>query len=162
MSITSVSAQGDYLKVSKDIRQITAYYYNDFKGMRGRLKSEDGENKVYFSKYKLAGSVDSSNLLYQDKLTKLWTFHALMKKESVTADDLESIASQVILPFGKLTGMASGVEWITMFVPEKKKGGNDRIKRFHLSIYDGMLNPNDKTGGALILKLGGAELYNSN
>lgn len=162
LTISAISAQADFLKVSKDIRNISAYYFSDFKAIKGRLKLEDGEYKIYHSKYKLAGSVDSTNLLYQDKLTKLWTFRARMIRESVTADDLESIAGQVILPFGSLMPAPSGADWIKLFVPEKKKGGNERVKQFHLSVYDGMLNPDDKTGGALILKLGGNELNKSN
>ncbi len=157
-----LAAQSDFLKISGDIRKLSISYFTDFKGIKGTLKSEDDKQKIYYSKFKMEGSVDSTNLLYQDKTTKLWTFSARMIKENISIDELESMAGQIIFPFGNLKGIDSGVEWVLMYVPVKKKKVHEKIKLFNLSFYNGQMNPEDKTGDALLLKMGANELYKIN
>ena len=160
--VCRLAAQSDFLKISADIRKLSVSYFTDFKGIKGALKTEDEKQKVYYSKFKITGSVDSTNLLYQDKTSKSWTFSARMIKESITIDELESMAGQIIFPFGKLKSIASGVEWVLMYVPEKKKKVHEKVKLFNLSFYNGRLNPEDKTGDALLLKMGAEESHKNN
>lgn len=34
---------------------------------------------------------------------------------------MEAFARQLLFPFGQLKAIASGVEWVSLFVPEKRK-----------------------------------------
>lgn len=157
---SSLYAQANLIKVSSELRSIGTYYFSDFKQIRGKLKSEDGENKIYWSKAKLTASADTSNLIYHNKVTGLWTFRAQMNKEQIRADEMESIARQLLFPFGQLKAIASGVEWVSLFVPVKKKG-HEKIKLFHFTIYNGEENPNDQYNPTLSIQLGGSNLYKS-
>ncbi len=152
---TQLPAQNILIKFSSDLKRMGTEYLLDFKNTRGKVKSEDGNETVYYSKYKLAGTVESSNLIHKDKLTKTWTFTADIDREKLGMDELKSLVPQVLFIFGQLHGIASGVDWVYLYIPEKKKKTKDEVKIFHVSIYDGRYNPNDATGGSLQLKLGG-------
>lgn len=148
-------AQNLLIKFTSDLKKMGTEYLLDFKNIRGRVKSDDGSETVYFSKYKLQGTVDSSNLIHKDKLSKTWTFTADIDREKLNMDELKSLIPQVLFIFGQVHSIASGVDWVYLYVPEKKKKTKDDVKNFFISIYDGQFNPNDAGGRALKLRLGG-------
>lgn len=155
-----IYAKVNLINLSCEVISIGAFYFSDFKQIRGKLKSEDGGNNIYWSKAKLTASVDTSKLIYHNKVTGLWALRGQMNKELIRADEMELIAWQLLFSFGQLKAIVSGVEWVSLFVPVKKKG-HEKIKLFHFSIYNSEENPNNQYTPKLSTQLGKSNLYTS-
>jgi hypothetical protein len=155
-------AQVNIIDLASAIKKVGQEYNEDFKHYKGKLKTKDGDSLVYFSRFKLPGSIDSTNLIYQDKANKIWYFKAEMDRQTVSISELLSILPQVVFTFGNLKASNSGFEWISLFVPQSKRKVPDRVKNFVVYLYDGIKNPTDAKGQLLYIKIGGDNSYTGN
>ena len=156
------SAQVNVVDIVSAVKKIGFDYSDDFKHMKGKLKGMQGDKYVYYSKFKLPGSVDSSNLIYQDKVNKLWYFSADLDRETVSISELLSLLPQMVFSFGNLKATDTEGEWLSVFIPQSKRKASERTRLFHVSLYDGNRNPNDVKGQLLQIRIGGDLKYRDN
>lgn len=141
-------------KVASGIKKLYGEYLTDFKNIKGGLRSDDHYETTYYSRLKLSGSIDSSNLLHFIKERQTWLFSAEMDNEKISAGELNATISSLSFSFGKLKGISSGVEWVLDYVPSIKKGLAEKMKDLFIRVFNGKGNPNDQTGGRLTFFLG--------
>ena len=156
---SGLKAQGLADKIATDIRKLSGEYMTEFKNIKAALKSEDDYEAVFYSRLKINGSVDSSNLIHFVKLTPFWSFTADFGKEKITAAELDTIIRKISFSFDKLKAIASGEAGVNSYVPADKKGLAEKIKSFFITLYNGEKNPNDKTGRRLIFTMGQDDYY---
>jgi hypothetical protein len=146
-------------KVAADIKKISGEYLADFKNIKGALKSDDTDETVYYSRLKLTGSVDSTNLVHFAKESQFWKFTADMNKDKITAEELNAAILSVNFSFGKVKSIIPGTEWASTYVPENKKGLTGKIRSFVIFLLNAEKNPNDQSGGKLFFSLGQEDYY---
>ncbi len=146
-------------KVAADIKKLSGEYLADFKNIKGALKSDDADETVYYSRLKLTGSVDSSNLVHFAKESQFWKFTADMEKEKIGADELNAAILSVIFSFGKVKGIASGAEWASTYVPQNKKGLTGKIRSLVIFVLNAEKKTSDQPGGKLSFSLGQEDYY---
>ncbi|MEO7924293.1 MAG: hypothetical protein ABIR30_11505 [Chitinophagaceae bacterium] len=152
-------AQLPQVKITSDIKKISGDFLVDYKNIKGALLSDDPYETVYYSRLKLAGSIDSSNLLHFSKESQFWKFSAEIDKEKMTIEELQSAILSINYSFGKIKRIESGAEWVSVYVPENKKGLTGKIRSFFIFILNAAKNPNDPTGGKLSFTLGQEDYY---
>ncbi|MEO6611440.1 MAG: hypothetical protein ABIT05_04885 [Chitinophagaceae bacterium] len=152
-------AQGPGNKIAADIKKLSGEYLADFKNIKGALKSDDTDETVYYSRLKLAGSVDSTNLVHFAKESQFWKFTADMDKEKISADELNVAILSVNFSFGKVKGIPTGAEWASTYVPQNKKGLTGKIRSFVIFLLNAEENPRDQAGRKLSFSLGQEDYY---
>ena len=154
-----LQAQTVMAKIATDIKKLSGEYMADFKNIKGALKLEDEYETVYYSRLKLTGSIDSSNLIHFSKESQFWKFTVDFDKVKTNAEELDTAIRSVDFSFGKVKGVASGAEWIFTYVPVNKKGLSGKIRSFFIFLLNAEKNPTDQTGGKLLFTLGQEDYY---
>ena len=162
LSINAQQNQVNVVEITSAVKKVGSDYSDDFKHMKGKLKAVQGDKYVYHSKFKLPGSIDSSNLIYQDRTNKLWYFTADLDRESVSVSEILSLLPQMVFSFGNLKSTPSEGDWLSVFVPESKRKASERTRLFNVTLYDGNRNPNDAKGQLLQIRIGGDIKYREN
>ena len=146
-------------KIATDIKKLSGEYMTDFRNIKGGLKSENEQEVIYYSRLKVNGSTDSSNLLHFIKERQCWIFSAELDKEKTTAAGLDTAISAIIFSFGKLKNTPTGVVWVNSYIPAAKKELSEKIQSLFLHVFNNEINPADSTGGKLSFTLGHDEYY---
>ena len=146
-------------KIAADIKKLSGEYMTDFRNIKGGLKSENEQEVIYYSRLKVNGSTDSSNLLHFIKERQCWIFSAELDKEKTTAAELDTAISAIIFSFGKLKNTLTGATWVNSYIPAAKKGLSEKIQSLFLHVFNNEINPADSTGGKLSFTLGHDEYY---
>ena len=158
-SCFSGMTQTTTVKIAAGIKKLSGEFLADFKNIKGGLKSDDDGETVYYSRLKLSGTSDSSNLVHFSKESQFWKFTADFDKSQVTADELERLILSISFSFGKVKKIASGAGWASTYVPLNKKGLTGKIRSFFIFMLNAAFNPNDGTGGKLSFTLGQEDYY---
>ena len=147
-------------KIAADIKKLSGEYMTDFRNIKGGLKSENEQEIIFYSRLKVNGSADSSNLLHFIKERQCWIFSAELDKEKTTAAELDTAISAIIFSFGKLKNTPTGATWVNSYIPAAKKGLSEKIQSLSLHVFNNEANPADSTGGGkLSFTLGHDEYY---
>lgn len=150
----SLKAQIDPVSISTAIKKLSGEFMTDFKNIKGAKFSDTDYEALYYSRLKLTGTGDSSNLIHFIKDTEFWIFTADYDKTIISARTLDSAILVINFSFGKVKKIPSGASWINLYVPDKKKELNEKLKSFFLVIFNHKENPGDQTGGKLSITLG--------
>ncbi len=150
----SLSAQTDLSKISTEIRRLSGEWLTNFDHIKGAIKSDSEVEAVYYSRMKLSGSSDSSNLIHYTKDRDIWSFTVDFDKEKMTAAQLDSVIKEIVFFFGKAKTTTTDIDWGYGYVPANKKGASEKLRCFYLLVFDRLKDPKDKTGGRLTLTVG--------
>ncbi len=146
-------------KIAGDIKKLSGEYMTDFRNIKGGLKSENEQEAIFYSRIKVNGSADSTNLLHFIKERQCWIFSVELDKEKITADGLDAAIPAIIFSFGKLKNTPTGATWVNSYIPAAKKGLSEKIQSLFLHVFNNEVNPSDSTGGKLSFTLGHDEYY---
>jgi len=135
-------AQTAAQKFEVGIKKIATEYLTDFKNITGKQKemTKDGD-LVFYSKYKLFGTIDSSCLVICNAEKTSFSFEADLNADIINSDEANQILLKTVFSFGKFKGIASGVNWVFDFIPANKKNVPGKVKKLCVSIFDGNEKP---------------------
>lgn len=151
---TRPGAQTDIPKVCTEIKKLSGEYLSSFKNIKGAVKYEDEFEIIYYSRLKLTGSADSTNLIRFVKDKEQWSYIADYYKENITAEVLDSLIREIVFSFGKIKLTENSFLFGRTYVPDDKKAAQDKIRSFYLRVYDRKNAPHDDTGGRISFTLG--------
>lgn len=155
----SLEAQTVMAKTAADIKKLSGEYMSDFKNIKGALKLEDEYETVYYSRLKINGSTDSSNLIHFSKESQFWKFTVDFDEEKYTAQELDTAIQSISFSFGKVKGIAAGAQGAYCYVPLEKKGLSGKIRSFFIFLLNGKKNPTGESSGKLSFTLGQEDYY---
>jgi hypothetical protein len=146
-------------KTAAGIKKLSGEYLADFKNIKGALKSDDAAETVYYSRLKLDGSIDSTNLVHFAKESQFWKFTADMDKEKISAGELNDAILSVDFSFGKVKDIAPGTGSGNTYVPQNKKGLTGKIRSFVIFLFNAKETPDKQAKGTLSFSLGQEDYY---
>jgi len=144
-------AQTAAQKFEVDIKKIATEYLSDFKNITGKQKeiTKDGD-LIFYSKYKLFGAIDSTCLVSCNAEKTSFTFEANLNRDIIASEAVRQLLLKTVFSFGKLKGIASGVGWVSDFIPANKKNASDKVKKLCVRIFDGNEKPNSESSTVTI------------
>ena len=155
----SLEAQTVMAKIAADIKKLSGEYMSDFKNIKGALKLEDAYETVYYSRLKINGCTDSSNLIHYSKESQFWKFTVDFDNEKTTVEELDTVIQSISFSFGKVKGIDAGAKGAYTYVPVEKKGLSGKIRSFFIFLLNGGKNPADESGRKLSFTLGQEDYY---
>jgi hypothetical protein len=155
----STTAQTDITKLSTGIKKLSGEWLTGFNNIKGAIRSDSDNEAVFYSRMKLEGSLDSSNLIHYTKDKQTWTFTVQFEKEKMNAATLDSVIKEIAFSFGKVKSLPSKQSWETSYVPVNKNGASLKLRSFFLHVFDRGKLPGDKTNGMVSLTLGEEEYF---
>lgn len=129
-----------------DIHNLYNAYLLDFKNIWGKKKSSNEIEIIYYSNYKVTGSVDSTNLVIYNKAERTFAFTAVMDTKFVTASALNDAFSKVRLIVGGLKVIETSIPSITYYVLAEKKAIPFKSKKLTILVSNNvdLLNDNNE------------------
>ena len=155
----TLEAQTQMAKIAADIKKLSGEYMSDFKNIKGALKLEDDYETVYYSRLKINGTPDSSNLIHFSKESQFWKFTVDFDEKKNTARELDTAIQSISFSFGKVKGITAGAQGAYCYVPLEKKGLSGKIRSFFIFLLNGKKNPTDESGGKFSFTLGQEDYY---
>ena len=155
----STRAQTDITKLSTQIKKLSGEWLTGFNNIKGAIRSDRDNESVFYSRMKLEGSLDSTNLIHYYKDRQVWSFTADFDKEKTNAATLDSVIKAIAFSFGKIKSIPTSTSWETGYVPANKKGASLKLRSFFILVFDGAKEPGDKTNGKLSLTIGEEEYF---
>jgi hypothetical protein len=156
---TATRAQTDIAKLSTQIKKLSGEWLTTFNNIKGAIKSDSENEAIFYSRLKLEGSVDSTNLIHHMKDRQVWTFTADFDKEKIGAATLDSVIKAIAFSFGKIKSIATSTIWETGYVPANKKGASLKLRSFFILVFDRGKEPGDLTNGKISLTIGEEEYF---
>jgi len=141
-------------KITSDLKKLSGEYLTDFKNIKGGLKYETEFESVFYSRLKLNGAVDSTNLIHFSKETEQWKFTADMDQSQTSIPVLDTIIRSASFSFGILRTMPLGDNWIFAYTPEDKKGLTEKLRWLYIMLIDNEKNPRNKSNTQLSFVFG--------
>jgi hypothetical protein len=139
------AAQTAAQKFESGIKQIATEYLSDFKNITGAQKEITKNGYlVFYSKYKLFGTIDSSCLVICNAEKTEFSFEADLNTDIINSGEANQILLKTVFSFGKVKGIASGVEWVIDFIPANEKNAPGKVKKLCVSIFDGNKKPDSE------------------
>ena len=142
-------------KMASDIKKLSGEWLVDFKNVKGGLRSDNFYESVFYSRQKIAGTVDSSNLIHFLKETETWKFTADLAKASITTNEFDSAMLSMSFSFGKLKKSPVSAKNALTYIPTNKKDLTGKIRSFFIFLQDA----GDKNPGYFSLTLGQEDFY---
>lgn len=120
--------------LNADIHNLYNAYLLDFKNIWGKKKSSNESEIVYYSKYKVTGSVDSTNLVIYNKAERTFAFTTVMDTKFVTTSALNEAFSKLRLAVGGLKKIETNISSITSYILAEKKAVTFKTKKFTILV----------------------------
>jgi hypothetical protein len=139
-------AQLDHTKLSTEIKKLSGEWINSFKTIKGAVLFENDQESVFRSRFKLSGSIDSTNLIRYVKDRQIWSFSADFDHPALTPSTLDSLITRIYYSFGEVKSTTTNTPWGKAYVPASKKGASEKLRCFYLLVYDHSKDPLNKTG----------------